>query len=70
VQAILKQIYRYKFMTLICEHFYKMKGAPGEVKALSDAIQELPVRSDFQNRLAIDLIDPHPNHRQVKKAFQ
>jgi hypothetical protein len=70
VQAILNQMYRYKFMTLIREHFYKVKGAPGEVKALFGEIQKLPVRSDFQNRLAIDLIDSHPNHGQVEKAFQ
>jgi hypothetical protein len=70
LQAIQNQIYRYKMMTLIRDHLYHIDDAPTQVQKLFDEIKQIDNRSDYLDRLAIDLIDPHPNHGQVGKAFQ
>jgi hypothetical protein len=67
---IVDQVYRYKFIELIQGNLFKVPEAAAKVQALFNEIKGLPAPSDFLNRLAIDLVDPHPNHGQVEKAFQ
>jgi hypothetical protein len=69
-QVIQNQIYRYKMMTLIRDHLYRIDDAPAQIQRLFDEIKQIDNRNDYLDRLAIDLVDPHPNHGQVAKAFE
>jgi hypothetical protein len=70
-EAIRNQIYRHKFMALISSCLSSDLGqAARNVQSLFDEIQQIHNPSDFLKALALDLIDPHPNHGQVAKAVE
>jgi Mg-chelatase subunit ChlD len=70
-EAIHNQIYRYKFMDLIDSCLSSdLSQAARKVQSLFDEIQQIHNPSDFVKALALDLIDPHPNHGQVAKAVE
>jgi hypothetical protein len=70
-EAIHNQVYRYKFMTLINSCLSSdLSQAARKVQSLFDEIQQIHNPSDFLEALALDLIDPHPNHGQVSKAVE
>jgi hypothetical protein len=63
------QIYRYKFMKVISNNLFDITNGLQETKLLFNEINQLQNPSEYEKSLAIDLVDPHPNHGQVEKAF-
>jgi Mg-chelatase subunit ChlD len=68
--AMNDQIYRYKLINLIRSNLLNEYKALAEVRALFDEIKNLKNQTDFIKKIMIDLINPHPNHGQIEKAFQ
>jgi hypothetical protein len=68
--ALRDQVYRRKFLALIEGGLGDVPQAPRKVQALFDEIKALSGRTPFLDALAVDLVDPDPNHGQVLKAFQ
>jgi hypothetical protein len=68
--AMNDQIYRYKLMNLIRSNLLDQSKALTEIRTLFEEIEHLEHQTDFVKKINIDLIDSHPNHGQVEKAFQ
>jgi hypothetical protein len=69
LSALHDQIYRYKLMNLIKSNLLNSSKGQTQTKLLFTEIENIPNQSDFLKKLLIDLVNPHPNHGQIEKAF-
>jgi hypothetical protein len=68
--AILEQLYRRQYIHLISNNLFTPDVGGQQADALFNEIKALPQTTPLIDSLARDLVDPHPNHGQVSKAFQ
>ena len=72
MKDILNQYYRFRLIDLINSNLEKQdkSNALKEIEALYKEIESLNIKTDFLNKILIDLINEHANHGQVQKAFE
>jgi Mg-chelatase subunit ChlD len=67
--AMTDQIYRFKLIDLISENLLFQQTGLEQSHLLFNEIQSMENRTPYLDGLMIDLVDLHPNHGQISKAF-
>jgi hypothetical protein len=68
--ALCDQIYRKKYIGIIANNLSAPENGLKMVQTLFTEIQALSATTPFLAGIAIDLMNSHPNHGQISKAFQ
>jgi hypothetical protein len=68
--AFVDQAYRRRLVEVISKNLFSPQAGLEQTEALFKEIKAIPKTTPFLEGLALDLVDPHPNHGQVSKAFQ
>jgi hypothetical protein len=68
--AFIDQIYRTKLIKLLSENLFSPEIGLQQTQLLFNELKEIQDRTPYLDSLMIDLINSHPNHGQIGKAFQ
>jgi Mg-chelatase subunit ChlD len=69
-RELVEQIYRRKYISIISDNLFTPDSGLQQAQTLFDEISALPTITPFLQSLLIDLVNPHPNHGQISKAFE
>jgi hypothetical protein len=64
------QIYRRRLIKLLSENLFSPETGLQQAQLLFNELKEIPNRTPYIESLMIDLVNPHPNHGQIAKAFE
>jgi hypothetical protein len=68
--ALVDQVYRHRLVKLISDNLFSPAAGLEQAQAMFNEIKAMPKITPYLEGLAVDLVDPHPNHGQVSKAFR
>jgi hypothetical protein len=68
--ALIDQIYRRKLIKLLSQNLFSPETGLQQTQLLFTELKEISNRTPYLDSLMIDLINPHPNHGQIEKAFE